>query len=69
MRVWHDNTGNGTKQSWYLQYIAVRDLQTRERFYFICNEWFSLVEGDGLVRYSNVYLIFIRLLAFDEANT
>ncbi|XP_072044193.1 polycystin-1-like isoform X2 [Amphiura filiformis] len=47
MRLWHDNSGVGPNQSWYLQYIAIRDLQTRERFYFIVNNWFSLVEGDG----------------------
>ncbi|XP_033630305.1 uncharacterized protein LOC117292387 [Asterias rubens] len=49
MRLWHDNSGKGSMQSWYVQYIAVRDLQTRERFYFITNRWFSLVEDDGQV--------------------
>ncbi|XP_071796592.1 uncharacterized protein [Asterias amurensis] len=49
MRVWHDNSGKGNAQSWYLSYIAVRDLQTKQRYFFICNEWFSVVEGDGQV--------------------
>ncbi|XP_072028186.1 polycystin-1-like protein 2 [Amphiura filiformis] len=49
MRIWHDNSGKGNKQSWYLQYIAIRDIQTRQRFFFISNQWFSLVDGDGQV--------------------
>ncbi|KAJ8037623.1 Polycystic kidney disease protein 1-like 2 [Holothuria leucospilota] len=49
MRIWHDNSGRGDKQSWYLKYIAIRDLQTKERFYFIVNRWFSVVDDDGQV--------------------
>ncbi|XP_077979555.1 polycystin family receptor for egg jelly-like [Glandiceps talaboti] len=49
MRIWHDNSGKGKMQSWYLSYIAFRDLQTGERFYFIANRWFSVVEDDGQV--------------------
>ena len=35
--------------SWYLDHIIVHDLQTREKFYFFCNEWFAVEKGDGLV--------------------
>ncbi|RNA43377.1 polycystic kidney disease 1-like 2-like, partial [Brachionus plicatilis] len=28
VRVWHDNSGEGNKASWYLKYILIRDLQT-----------------------------------------
>ncbi|XP_070581220.1 polycystin family receptor for egg jelly-like isoform X2 [Ptychodera flava] len=49
MRIWHDNSGKGKMQSWYLTYIAIRDLQTGQRFYFIANRWFSVVEDDGQI--------------------
>ncbi|XP_022109894.1 polycystic kidney disease protein 1-like 2 [Acanthaster planci] len=49
MRLWHDNSGKGAMQNWFLSYAAVRDLQTRQRFYFIANRWFSLVDDDGQV--------------------
>nr|XP_002732126.1 PREDICTED: polycystic kidney disease protein 1-like 2-like [Saccoglossus kowalevskii] len=49
MRIWHDNSGKGEMQSWYLNYIAIRDVQTGERFYFIANQWFSVVEDDGQI--------------------
>ena len=46
MRVWHDNRG-GSDASWFLKFIIVHDLQTREKFYFICNDWLAVDEGDG----------------------
>ncbi|XP_022101807.1 uncharacterized protein LOC110985237 [Acanthaster planci] len=49
MRIWHDNSGSGSAQNWYLSYIAIRDLQTKRRYFFLCNEWFSVVDGDGQV--------------------
>ena len=49
MRIWHDNSGKGDNQSWFLSYVAIRDIQTKERFYFLANTWFSVVEGDGEV--------------------
>ncbi|XP_041473066.1 uncharacterized protein LOC121422223 isoform X1 [Lytechinus variegatus] len=49
MRIWHDNSGKGKMQGWYVKYIAIRDIQTRERFYFIVNQWFSVVEDDGQI--------------------
>jgi len=47
--VWHDNAGKGKYQSWYLNYIIVHDLQTKERSYFIANKWFAVEESDGQV--------------------
>ncbi|CAF2863540.1 unnamed protein product [Rotaria sp. Silwood2] len=47
IRIWHDNTGHGASASWFLKYIIVRDLQTMEKFYFICQEWFAVEKGDG----------------------
>ncbi|CAF1472733.1 unnamed protein product [Adineta steineri] len=36
IRIWHDNTGKGSSSSWFLKYLIIRDLQTMEKFYFIC---------------------------------
>jgi len=47
MKIWHDNSGKGDKASWFLKYIIVKDLQTREKFYFICQKWLAVEKGDG----------------------
>ncbi|CAF1253004.1 unnamed protein product [Adineta steineri] len=49
IRIWHDNSGEGSSASWFLKYIIVRDLQTMEKFYFIAQRWFSVEQGDGLI--------------------
>jgi hypothetical protein len=49
IRIWHDNTGQGSSASWYLKYIIVRDLQTMETFYFISQQWFAVEKDDGRV--------------------
>jgi hypothetical protein len=49
MRIWHDNSGKGDMASWYLKYIIVHDLQTREKFYFICENWLAVEKGDGKI--------------------
>ena len=35
--------------SWYLEHIIVHDLQTRKKFYFLCNKWLAVDKGDGRV--------------------
>ena len=35
--------------SWYLSHIIVHDLQTRQRFYFLCNDWLAVEKGDGRI--------------------
>jgi polycystin 1L2 len=35
--------------SWFLHFIIVHDLQTREKFYFICNNWLAVDKQDGLI--------------------
>ena len=45
IRIWHDNAGG----SWFLSRIMVIDLQTDERYYFICNRWLAVDEEDGQV--------------------
>lgn len=49
MRIWHDNSGPGRTASWFLKFIIVHDLQTREKFYFICNDWLAVDKSDGLI--------------------
>jgi polycystin 1L2 len=35
--------------SWFLHFIIVHDLQTREKFYFICNKWLAVDKLDGQI--------------------
>ncbi|CAL8108414.1 unnamed protein product [Calicophoron daubneyi] len=48
-RLWHDNSGEGDRASWYCNYLGVVDLQTREEFHFIIERWFAVEEDDGQV--------------------
>ena len=56
IRIWHDNTGKGTSSSWFLKYLIIRDLQTMEKFHFICQRWFAVEKDDGKVGFLNFYL-------------
>ena len=49
MKIWHDNSGKGDFASWFLKFIIVHDLQTRERFYFICKNWLAVEKNDGKI--------------------
>jgi len=49
IRIWHDNSGKDSSASWFLKYIIVRDLQTMERYYFICQKWLAVEIDDGSV--------------------
>ncbi len=50
LRVWHDNSGKeNRKASWYLKYVIVHDLQSREKNYFICEKWLALDKEDGSI--------------------
>jgi polycystin 1L2 len=49
LRVWHDNSGRGSNASWFLKFVIIHDLQTREKSYFICNKWLSVEEEDGRI--------------------
>ena len=46
MKIWHDNSGKGDLASWFLKYVIVHDLQTRKKYYFICNNWLAVEKGD-----------------------
>ena len=47
MKIWHDNSGKDNSASWFLKYIIVHDLQTRNKSYFICQNWLAVEKGDG----------------------
>jgi polycystin 1L2 len=49
IKVWHDNSGFGSKASWYLKHVIIHDLQTREKYYFICEDWLAVDKSDGLI--------------------
>jgi polycystin 1L2 len=49
IRIWHDNSGHGSSASWYLKHIIIHDVQTRERFYFVCNKWLAVEKGECVV--------------------
>uniref|UniRef100_A0A1I8FY15 PLAT domain-containing protein n=1 Tax=Macrostomum lignano TaxID=282301 RepID=A0A1I8FY15_9PLAT len=46
-RIWHDNAGSDPK--WYFNRLLVEDLQTGDKYFFICNRWFAFDEDDGMV--------------------
>jgi polycystin 1L2 len=62
LHVWHDNSGKGSSSSWFLKYIIVRDLQTMEKSYFICQQWLSVEKGDGKVNFVKKRLIINLIL-------
>ncbi len=52
IRIWHDNTGQGSSSSWFLKYLIIRDLQTMGKFHFISQRWFAMEKEDGKVSLS-----------------
>jgi hypothetical protein len=49
MKIWHDNSGSRDDASWYLKYVIVYDLQTKEKFFSICENWLATEYGDGKI--------------------
>ncbi|UYV63030.1 hypothetical protein LAZ67_2002890 [Cordylochernes scorpioides] len=49
LRIWHDNKGKGKFRSWFLSFVVVRDVQTGEKFEFICNRWLAVEKDDGMI--------------------
>ena len=47
IKIWHDNSGKANDKSWYLKYMIVHDIQTREKFYFSCEKWLAQDQEDG----------------------
>ena len=46
LKVKHDSSGKGNMESWFLKFIVVHDLQTRDKSYFIHNKWLSIENED-----------------------
>ncbi len=63
IRIWHDNTGQSSSSSWFLKYIIIRDLQTMEKFHFICQRWFAVEKEDGKV--NNIFYFIHWLYNFE----
>mgnify|MGYP002787401723 CR=1 FL=1 len=40
LRIWHDNSGLGDYASWYLKFVIIQDLQTKQKYYFFLI-WFK----------------------------
>jgi polycystin 1L2 len=50
IKIWHDNSGKtANDSSWYLKHVIIHDLQTRQKFYFICEKWLALDKDDCLI--------------------
>nr|XP_034310453.1 uncharacterized protein LOC105340501 isoform X2 [Crassostrea gigas] len=47
VRIWHDNTGSSP--SWYFSRLQVQDLQTGDKYFFICEQWLSVDDEDGMI--------------------
>ncbi|XP_015245063.1 PREDICTED: polycystic kidney disease protein 1-like 2 [Cyprinodon variegatus] len=44
IRLWHNNSGS--HPAWFVGNILVQDLQTEEKWYFLCNSWLAIDMGD-----------------------
>lgn len=60
LRIWHDNSGSGNMQSWFLNKVVVDDLQTKERFvvwfYLLIKSYFRIeCHLQGIMKYYFVF--------------
>uniref|UniRef100_A0A673B6F1 Polycystic kidney disease 1 like 2a n=1 Tax=Sphaeramia orbicularis TaxID=375764 RepID=A0A673B6F1_9TELE len=44
IRLWHNNTGS--HPAWFLSSVIVQDLQSEQKWHFICNSWLSIDMDD-----------------------
>ncbi|XP_076011881.1 polycystin-1-like protein 2 [Genypterus blacodes] len=44
IRLWHDNSG--AHPAWYVNKVVVQDLESGQRWHFLCNAWFAIDVGD-----------------------
>ena len=49
IRIWHNNLGYDDFASWFLSAITIKDVQTGEKYEFICNKWLAVEHDDGEV--------------------
>ena len=61
LRIFHDNSGEPPLDSWQLEMVTFRDLQTNKKYIFDINDWLALDRGDG-----KIDKIFISLVGNEE---
>ncbi|XP_074551429.1 polycystin-1-like protein 2 [Halichoeres trimaculatus] len=44
IRLWHNNSGS--HPAWYVGTVMVQDLQTQQKWHFLCNSWLAIDIGD-----------------------
>ncbi|KAM4630467.1 polycystin-1-like protein 2 [Polymixia lowei] len=44
IRLWHDNSG--AHPAWYINNVTVQDLETGQKWHFLCNSWLAIDMGD-----------------------
>ncbi|XP_061669953.1 polycystin-1-like protein 2 isoform X2 [Syngnathoides biaculeatus] len=44
IRLWHDNSG--THPAWYVNKVMVQDLETGQKWHFLCNSWLAVDVGE-----------------------
>ncbi|XP_068233382.1 polycystin-1-like [Palaemon carinicauda] len=49
LHIWHDNGGKGVNASWYLSYVVFRDVQSGDKYEFICHQWLAVEHDDGQI--------------------
>ena len=42
-----DNSGRGGSASWFLRFVIVQDMQTKQKYYFLCERWLAVEKNDG----------------------
>ncbi|XP_062420899.1 polycystin-1-like protein 2 [Pungitius pungitius] len=47
IRLWHNNSGS--HPAWYVGNVVVHDIQTDQKWHFLCNSWLAIGMGDGSV--------------------
>lgn len=47
IHIWHNNAGQSP--AWYLFRVLIRDLQNDAKWWFVCDRWLAVEEGDGAV--------------------
>ena len=47
IKLWHDNSGSSP--SWYVNQVIIENLETEEKWYFLCSRWLAVDKEDGKV--------------------
>ena len=47
IKLWHDNSG--ANPSWYVNQVVIKDLETEEKWFFLCGRWLAVDKEDGKV--------------------